>query len=236
MVRRHVLRVLIACLLVLLVAAIILHRLFWHPPSWYDPPSAADPAATRLAEQVEHRLAEEVHRIREPSETWRLRIRDHQINSWLAIRLPKWFERETGRIWPDAIGTPQVRFLKDIIQLVLPIHFEHRMHTFVAEVQPTFTDEQTTLTAPVTRISHGRLPLPGDPHERIKSLIDERVPEHLLEDDMLALALDALSGESVEWPTFTLQDGRVVEIIDFSLGSGTLDITVRTIAAGDVGE
>ena len=73
-------------------------------PGWYAPVDPYDPDVSTLAETVEYRVAEELTKVRADEEPWALRVRDEQVNAWLASRLPEWVAHDGGRGWPDEVG------------------------------------------------------------------------------------------------------------------------------------
>lgn len=223
---RRLLRILALLVAIPLIIAFVIWRLSWMPPSWYRPAPASDAAAGRLGDLVEQRLIEEAHAIRAAAEPWGLRIREEQINAWLATRLPKWIAHEKNLDWPDTLGTPQVRLRPTGIEFAIPIGASASTGGRVAVVmfEPAMTD--TMLSVKATGFALGRIGLWGSPLDRARDLAaDSALAEMQVFETTVA---DLLGATATVEPVFQLADGRRVRLIDVQCGSGTLDLTFIT--------
>jgi hypothetical protein len=236
--RSRTIRIVIGIVFVLLAVALALWWMAASPPRWYHPPDPHDAEANELAGLVEHRLAEEIHKIREDDSPWRLRIREEQINAWLATRMPKWLEHEQGMEWPAQLGTPQVRFDPDSISIALPMrpHREQddadsrwRMITFT--LIPQFHESEVRFILTALRI--GRLATPGDPVEHLERLAEHRGWD-AREDELTAYLRQLLRGEAGLEPAIKLVDDRRVQLQKLHLQRGYIDISATTLAPGRV--
>jgi len=228
---RIVARALVVLLILVSVSAFVLWRLTHVPPTWYDPP--ADTQKTRdLADRTEYRLVEEAQKIRPPDEQWTVRIREHQLNAWLATRLPQWIDRNVDNDWPDQLGTPQVRLTDAGIDVAIELitqhngdaHSEHRF--IIARLQPEVRRDQLSIR--VTRVGAGRLLLPGDPARHVDNVIDRLNRDDQLSAEVAAFVND-LTGDGRQLDRdIDLADDRFVRIVAVQLRRGFMDVTLRT--------
>ncbi len=81
-------------------------------PSWWVPPESqrADEPLRQRARDLEQNLAAAISRVRPSGEPWAIRIRDGDVNAWLATRLPEWKEHDPTLAWPMDGVEAQVRF------------------------------------------------------------------------------------------------------------------------------
>jgi hypothetical protein len=205
----------------------------WHwsslPPAWYSPPDAHDPGAVALAEKVENNLLEQSHRIRPPQEQWSIRIRQEQINAWLAARLKNWVEHEQGGTWPVHLGTPQVRLDEAGVQVAVPLTHGGTRRTLVIGFFTQMRLDRMEFS--LTRVALGRIELPG-----------ERIPRLLTLWNKIAPGNDNSQWRDVsEWltqrrnidPVFALSDGRRVRVKGLLFSHGNVVVTLQTLHAED---
>lgn len=194
-------------------------------PEWYGPPDANDEEVAALAERVEYGLVETFHKIREPEETWTLRVTEAQLNAWLAARLPDWMRYEGDVAWPDALGAPQLNITPDGIEIGLAVSSGGAAsRVVVTRLAPRV--ENGAVTFDLDRVGVGRLRVPGSTGalaDVVESLASAGMVDAAFQDELNRLLVDALNG-----PTFELADGRTVEILDVTLEEGTMDLTSRT--------
>jgi hypothetical protein len=197
--------------------AIVLWALAGAAPTWYRPARVGDAVAMALADTVEHRLLEEIHRIRDgDGDAWTLRIRDHQINAWLALRLPRWLAHEHEIEWPQAMGTPQVRFRDGFIEACAPVARGKRpaaRRHLTLRLRPSLSDDEKLAVEALTA-TIGRMPF--------ALRIDTALGEHRAEAEVWRAAV-ADAGAAIP-----LKDGRTLRLLGLKLGEGTLDLTFRT--------
>ncbi len=201
--------------------------LSWMAPSWWRPPDPRDRAIAVLADQVEQRLLEEAHKIRPVSETWTIRVREHQVNAWLSVRLPDWIAHEQEARWPEPLGTPQIHFEDEGISVAVEVGAEGRPRFVVVRVVPTIHDDGLRLR--LNAVGLGRIPVPGEPVEALLDLLGHAAPVGLLEDPAVAKTLHLLGGRQPLDPTVTLPDGRRVHLLGLRYAAGRLDLTCRTL-------
>ena len=222
----------------LIFVAAVIGVVWWmaqSEPAWYNPPDGTSEVVAGYADRVEYRLVEEMQKIRPVDDSWRLRIREDQVNAWLATRLERWMRHDANVQWPESLGIPQVLFRENDLSLAIPLGVgadgEDR-HIIVASVRPEIVEGG--LQAKLTSVGMGRITLPGSPVHRLASLIDE----HLVEEDerfhsIVETALDVLSGEELLDPIIRLADDRCVEILKLELEESSFVVTARTLRGCD---
>ncbi len=191
-------------------------------PGWYKPPAATDVEVVRLAENVEYGLIEEFHKIRESDEPWRLRVRERQINAWLAARLPEWIKQQRGT-WPTEFGTPQIRVGRSGLDVAVEVNVDDRKHVLVTRLVPEVHDGQLRFT--VDEVGLGRLSIGGAPAEKLIGWIGE------VADGSGAGFLGMLTGEEQVGSRIDLSDGRRVELMEMTLTGGAIVLKNRTLPA-----
>jgi hypothetical protein len=208
-------------------AALMFWWLLNAPPRWYQPPDVNDPAVARLADDVEHRLLEELHRIRPGDDVWTLRIREEHINAWLAARMRKWLMFEHGLDWPTTLGTPQVRVRETGIDLAVPVRRGSSTRTMTLRLVPEVIGDHIALRPEAIRI--GRVPMPwrGGDLDRVRaewvqfagriSIAESQISDVKSHSDDVAFTAEV-----------PLAGGRSVTLIAVRTGRGTLDLTTRT--------
>jgi hypothetical protein len=188
-----------------------------------------DQETAALAEHVEYAIVDEVHRVREQSEPWTLRVREHQVNAWLASRLPEWIEHEREFGWPQELSTPQVHVEDGRLSLAMELRMGEQSRVITARVQPTI--EGGTLRLNLDRVGMGRLAMPGEPMERLAELLGDAGSGSALDEPAVREVLDLLSGQQPIDSTMELSDGRRVEMLGIELAGDALDLRLRTLPA-----
>ncbi len=220
--KRYINRLLIALGAVILVICV----LFFWPQTWFDPESDDDPARSRLGEQVEFRLVEELQKIRPAGESWRLRITDEAINAWLATRLRPWMNHQDAS-WPEGLSSPQIHFARGGIDVGISINGVAGGFPLIFGFQPTLDEGGFRLRPGWVRI--GLLPIPFA-RMALDSHLENLIPR--LEgpvSDLMSTLLDEAALEAV----IPLVDGRSVEISGFRLDSGSMIFQAITRPASD---
>lgn len=206
-------------------------------PAWYAPPPPDDPDATALAELVEHRLVEEVQRIRPEEERWTLRVTEEQVNAWLATRLPRWIDGRPELAWPEGLGVPQVSIGADGVQLAAPWRPEGALGGVLHGVlRGRVRIDAGENGMPVVRVEDlglGAVPVPGG----LPASAFEQVAESAAARDALAHlravlgAPQPLGDFGDEDGTFPIADGRRLSIESVRFEERTLRVTSRTLPA-----
>lgn len=210
-------------LMVIAIVVVILWSITETRPAWYRPPDPTDEHVSQIADSVENRVLEEVHKIRDESGTWTVRLRDAPLNAWLSAKLPKWLEREQQVAWPDEIGAPQIRFSESGVELAVEVLGEHRSRVIVLKTVPSAADGRLTIA--LEGVDLGRMTIPGS---FIETLV-RSLPTPEGDDRTVELWDRLLAGEGVELGELKLTDQRRVELVDLKLGEGTLEVTCRTV-------
>ncbi|MDP6601341.1 MAG: hypothetical protein QGH76_03495 [Phycisphaerales bacterium] len=189
-------------------AAMIVWYLSWQPPSWYRPPEGSEESVSRMADRAEFRLVEEFQKIRQPEETWRLRIGDDAMNAWLATRLAAWLTHEHELTLPEEVSTPQVHVTEDGVWLGAMVDMgEASRRPLAVRIRLTVQNEDLLVEPDAIRV--GRMPVP---------LFSFRG------------MLERASGElpSVD-SVVELMDDRTVQILAIDLEPGAMILTLRTL-------
>ena len=194
-------------------------------PEWYEPPSAKAPEVIELADRVEYRLVEETQKIRPQEERWTLRVREPQVNAWLAVRLPDWIAHEKNLQWPAEVGMPQVHIGDDVISLALPVEVRGFQRVVVAHLVPRIEGRQLWLQ--LRGIQLGGISVPGDPIPVLSRFVQSGAAGNIDNDDWQRL-VDILTGREPIDPVLELSDRRRIELLDVRFADGALDLTSQT--------
>ncbi|MHC4219202.1 MAG: hypothetical protein ACYSU7_12190 [Planctomycetota bacterium] len=222
-------------LVVLLAAgAVGLWRLTWMAPAWWSPVETDDETTAALAERVEYRLAEEAHKVRPEPKPWWIKIRQDQINAWLASRLPEWVAHEQGLQWPAQVGQPQVHLESGAVTLGVDIDTNAGTRYVAARVVPRIIDGELALA--LDGISVGRVWIPGSSvgavvdRMRAVGVAGMEGSDQFLDDPGIEALITLLDGGRQFDPTLALNDGRRVRVLDVRCDSGALLLRAETIA------
>lgn len=219
-------RILLIAIVLLVVAGLVLWRVTMSPPSWYRPPDVRDAAVAELAEKVEFRLVEEAQKVRPKAEQWSLRVRENQINSWLAVRLPKWIAHHGDSDWASRAGTPQIRLEPGTISVAVPMLEGALSRTVVVSVQPHMNDG--ALQARLSRVALGGMSLPGEPLANLLRMAGPLIPKSV-DSQKVTEILHLLDGQHPIDPVFKLSDGRRVRVLQLRIDDGLLEFTAETL-------
>ncbi len=204
----------------------------WMAPAWWVAPDPFDERWIDLAGLVEKRLAQETHRQRAPGEAWTIRLREHQLNAWLATRLRPWvahFGSDGNETidWPSAVGPPQVRLSEEGLSVAVEMATGGRSRYVEAQATPKMSDDGLQLNLKGTRL--GRVPVPRTPGGQVLRLLAMVTPTTFLEHPMLEELVQIADGRKPIDPTLTLADGRTVRLTAIRCGKGFLDLTLETL-------
>lgn len=198
-------------------------------PGWWAPPSRIDAAVRDSGGRTEMFVLEQLHKIREPDATWRFRLRNDDINAWLAANLPAWLEHETGEPWPDGVSVPQVSAGLD--GLHVGIQMQDRFGGRVLTLRVTPTIDAGGLHLSTDRVAIGRLSIPGFAADRVLTAVRSALGEQV-EDEDITYFTDVLFGREAIDPIIELADGRTVEVVDVALEPDGVLFTCRTMPDG----
>ena len=226
----------IAAVAVVLVAVALLglRRLTWQAPTWWADPAPELEQTSVLADRVEYRLAEEAHKVRPDDGRWWLRIKDEQVNAWLATRLQAWLAHTHGVVWPEALGTPQVHFTDGAINVALDFEDDGRRRYVVADLAPGIVDGR--LAVVLDGVALGRLRIPGGSLRTLMKTYRDVVPAGFLDDPSVRRVVDLLVDVDSIDPTLTLADDRRVRVVDLVVREGELILRCETTLAGNATE
>ena len=220
--RRKLLVAALAVVILALVGAAWVWFLLRSAPLWYVPPDPRDANVASLAETAEYRLVEEYRKIRPEAERWTIRVREDQVNAWLAARMPEWIANRQEVDWPVELGVPQVRMTEAGIDVAVPAELDGGSHVLVMRLVPEIRDGQ--LRMGLERAGVGRANVGRGPAEMIAEAIAPFLED---EADQIAI-MDVLSGRVGIQPIIDLGDSRLVEVVSVVLGDGVMEVTNRT--------
>ena len=192
-------------------------------PGWYAPPASDDEPAAALAQNAEFRLVEELQKIRESGEPWKLRIPDQAVNAWLALRLEAWLAHDDRPSWPEFMTAPQVHSTPAGVYIAVGIN----QNVVGLRIQPTIEDGRILLQVQGGLL--GRLPLPSPPSNLLMALQESAAEGDEAAGIAVAYLLD---GEGVP-ARLELVDGRRVEFEEVVLEDGAMILTARTVSMPD---
>lgn len=196
------------------VAAVFLSR----PPEWWRPSGRADADAVSRGETLENALVTETHRVRDPGSAWSVKLRDADVNAWLATRLPKWL----AHAGTDEAPRSAVRFVDGAIEIGVEV--PGLASVGIARLEPTIVGGRLQLDRSRARL--GTLPLPMSAEWFLTDAVEAlRGPDVPAEAKLVG---QLLGGESVE-PRFRLSDGRGLVLQDLWLAEGELRLEFATV-------
>lgn len=215
----------IVVLLAIAAGLALLFILFIRPPSWWEEALVAD---VERAARFEQGCLSEAHRVREPGEAWAIRVRDQDVNEWLAARFPKW----CAHLGIEAPGAVQVRFVEGEIAIAVETS-ELGLGLGVPTVAvATFTPtlEGGRIHPGLAATTLGRLPSLRRSGPLGKETFDA-IAEALrgAGEDPSASALAALLADGTAPAEFELADGRRVRLRDFEIHDGELLLEFETV-------
>ena len=198
----------LACGIVVLVGIVaVVSWLSWKPQSWYDPPDFNASEVATLADRAEHRLNEEFHKVRTPTEVWHLRITEDAVNAWLSGRLEGWLTHDQQIEMPKEVHNPQIHVTKEGVWLAANIEIEGSAPRPLAVEFWVWIDEGTLFAEPIS-VRLGRVPIPISFFEGV---IDE------LEQEMRGVEAIA-----------PLMDDREVHVLGIDLEENAFVLTCQT--------
>jgi len=216
--RRRVGLAIVAIFLLLPLSVFLLVSI---PPSGWSP-VPADPAAAELrGEALERFLSAEFSKVRPDDSPWAIRLREDDVNAWLATRLPKW-EANAGNPPPPAA---EVRFRSGEVFVRMVLAGFGVDPVLEAGLAPAVVDGPggTALTIRLRSVSLGRLPLP-------------RFGASLIAESLRAAGLRAATPSAVSAVTddrfgvdYALSDGRTVRLDAIAAEEGGLVLEFRTL-------
>ncbi len=204
----------------------------WMAPAWWVEPDPFDERLIDLAGLVEKRLAQETHRKRDAGAAWTIRLREQQLNAWLATRLRPWVAHHGSNgdepiDWPPAVGPPQVRLSEEGVSVAVEMATGGRSRFVEAHATPSLSGGSLHLNLKGTRL--GRVPVPRKPVGQVLRLLGTVTPAAFVEHPMLKHLVQIADGREPIDPTLTLADGRTVRLTAIRCGKGFLDLTLETL-------
>ena len=202
----RIVKICAAATVLLIAIATTAYLLSMRAPSWWVDPLALahDPLSAAKGSELEQQLAAAISKIRPSAEPWAIRIRDTDINTWIAARLPQWKAHDPALAWPMDGAAVQVRFDEQIVTIAIAA--EDRVWS--ASCSVAVVPEAVAIMPEGGAI--GLLPLPGG----------------------AALTLRWLEGDgarTLRLPrTFNLGDGRQVEVLRVEVRAGAIEIECAT--------
>ena len=227
---KRLLRFALVLVALIAIGAFVLWRVSRTPPAWYQPPNVRDPAVNELAETVENRMVELAQKVRPRAEQWSLRVRENQINAWLAARLPKWIANQGDTEWAADRIPVQVRLESGAISMAAAVERGQSARTVVARIQPTL--EPGGLRLKLDSVALGRIALPGEPLANLLRIVEPMLPASFDLDEARDI-LKVLDGSTLVEPEMNLADGRRVRLIALRIDDGVLEFTAETVGEYD---
>ena len=220
-------------MLVLAVGGFFLWYQARSAPKWYQPADPDAPEVAALAERVEYGLVEAYHKIRPEGDPWQVKVRDEEVNAWLATRMPEWIAHDEQTEWPSEFGTPQIDIGPEGINVAVEVQLGDRKQVLVSRLTPQFSDGQMQFK--IDRVGLGRLAIPGVAATKLLNMVDEIAPGGVLDADIAqklmskAGGMGGMSDADGLSPDLELGDGRIVELLNMRLQDGAIDLTNRTL-------
>ncbi len=204
----------------------------WMAPAWWVAPDPFDERWIDLAGLVEKRLAQDTHRKRDAGASWTIRLREQQLNAWLATRLRPWVAHHGSDgnetiDWPSAVGPPQVRLSEEGLSVAVEMAVGGRSRFVEALATPKMSGGGLHLNLKHTRL--GRVPVPRRPVGQVLRLLGTVTSATFVEHPMLKELVQIADGRDPIDPTLTLADGRTVRLTAIRCGKGFLDLTLETL-------
>ncbi len=187
------------------------------PPAWWAPIVGVDDAMRGRAERFEQAFVSEIHRVRGEDGPWAIRVRESDINEWLAARLPLWCDHAGI----ERIGPVQVRLTAGAIELA--VETPELPALAVVRAQPALDERGLRPSVDAARLGRLAVPILGDRAVRttLLSLGGE-------EGDALELLTRILRNEPIE-AVVELGDGRRVHLRDLEVRAGEVLLEFETL-------
>lgn len=206
----------VGTLLCLLALSLVIEL---RPPAWWSPALSMSDALSRTGERFEQGCVSEIYRIRSEPGPWAIRLREEDVNAWLAARLPLWCEH----VGVERLGDVQVHFSADTVEVATMM--ADLPTIAVASFRPTVAGQWLQPNLGAVRL--GRLPVPFLTEGTVKAVIETLGTG---EGDLRSVLLPMLRGESVD-TTFELADRRRVRVRDIEVREGELLMELETLPA-----
>lgn len=208
-------------ILAMLAPLAVLFTLVSIPPRGWSPVPADPAAAEARGEALERFLSAEFSKVRPDDAPWAIRLREDDVNAWIATRRPKW-EANAGNPPPPAA---EVRFRAGEVGLRIALAGFGVDPVLEAGLVPAVVDRPggTALTLRLRSVSLGRLPLP-------------RFGASLISTSLRAVGLRAATPSAVSAVTddgftvdYGLSDGRTVRLDAIAVEEGGVVLEFRTL-------
>ncbi len=218
--------------MLLILAAVVL--LWWRSslaPSWYQPPDPQVAQNIERADRFEYGVVVQAQKVRPQSEQWSVQLTEDDINNWLSSRLPEWLAHERGQQWPTDLGPPQVKMRLGRFDVALDLGPQTGGRVLVVQLEPQLSEGK--LRFDTTRLSLGRVPISGDPAQKLLEILEGVAPNGSDIQQAMQPLLDILLGRTALEPEIPLADGRRVIVHDFILNEEQLTLTNQTLGRSE---
>ncbi|MBI1371915.1 MAG: hypothetical protein GC159_04030 [Phycisphaera sp.] len=204
-------------LLIAVLVAFIVWRMWTSVPEWWAPADAADPNVQQTAQVIEQHVTSETTRVRPADDTWELMVTQDEANAWLASRAPKWLANQGAqKELTDKLRRTMVVLKPDRVEFAVQGLMPDKNQVLSATYTPTDPIDGVAAFR-LTGIHSGQLPLPVD-------TVLDRVAAADRKFDAKARSMIETLPLSIP-----LGDGRVAQCENVELGDGTIKLTCRTV-------
>ncbi len=216
-------RRLVLAIAVLGVAILVPLVLVAIPPSGWSPVPSDPVAAESRGEALERFLSAEFSKVRTDDAPWAIRLREDDVNAWIATRLPKW-EANAGNPPPPA---SEVRFRDGALHLRVVADSDAFSPVLEAMLSPAVTAGPAgdRLEPRVRGVSAGRLPLPWFGPALLRALSLGAGGSVTLPGGM---TLDSVGDAEGFSTAYALSDGRTLHLDAIAVEDGALVLEFRT--------
>ncbi|MEM7755950.1 MAG: hypothetical protein AAF297_09980 [Planctomycetota bacterium] len=210
-------------------------------PSWWTHPTA-DATTSARGTALENAAVSQLYLARDAaersppngvryaSEPWSVALSESDVNAWLATRLPRWLEGESGMPeWPDTMSQLQVRLDRGAVRAGVRVETRSGPRFVTASFVPS-VDDRGSLWCAASVVHVGRLPVPAS--WVIAGAADGEgvLPAELASHPNAEQFVDMARGRApfAATPLLGLENDRRVRLLDVQVRPGRLELTMRT--------